>query len=366
MIEGWTLSLPGRSMGVRNKPMTGSFLTPACPSGSSASNTDKVQWLKNNVTGEVSQFTYDTMGRLTNVSAWGGHSWAYTYDANGNRTSVKKDGAVVQTLAYNADNQINSSGYAFDKAGRRTGDPDEGSTTWNALGQSVARAKGANKGSYAYAGYGKGELVQQKDKDSTKGYVWGRSSQAGIPTMEFSSSTTSGSATTSSIIDNDDNGMPINMLSDKQSQYVVFDGLGRMWGTVSDNGQVTSTYEYDPYQQLTNIVYPAAAPTNAAKSQTSQMQAAGADSGSSGSGTPWSTFGLQDEFVKNWWKRGARWHDTSTGTWTSVDPSPASTTPPAPIRTSTLAAIPSTSTTPRAKTGGTLAIGIGIHWKGNG
>ena len=24
--------------------------------------------------------------------------------------------------------------------------------------------------------------------------------------------------------------------------------------------------------------------------------------------------------MKNWWKRGARWHDTSTGTWTSVDP----------------------------------------------
>lgn len=54
----------------------------------------------------------------------------------------------------------------------------------------------------------------------------------------------SGSANATSVIDNDDNGMPINMLSGSESQYVVFDGLGRMWGTVSNNGKVTSTYEY--------------------------------------------------------------------------------------------------------------------------
>lgn len=288
----------------------------ACPTGSSSSNTDKIQWMKNNLTGEVSQFTYDSMGRLTNVSAWGGHSWAYTYDANGNRTSVKKDGATVQTLTYNADNQISSSGYTYDKAGRRTGDPDEGSTTWNALGQTVSRTKAGNTGTYAYAGYGQDEIIQQKDKETTKTYVWGRSSQAGIPTMEYS--TTSGSANATSVIDNDDNGMPINMLSGSESQYVVFDGLGRMWGTVANNGKVTSKYEYDPYQQLTNITYPTS--STITKTQTSQMQAASADSGSSGGGTPWSTFGVQDEAVKNWWKRGARWHDTSTGTWTSVDP----------------------------------------------
>ena len=285
----------------------------------SSANTDKIQYIQDNKNGQkISQLSYDTMGRLTGVTNWGGHTYAYAYDANGNRTSAKKDGVVVQTLAYNADNQVSSAGYTFDKAGRRTGDPDEGSTTWNALGQSVSRKKGANTGTYAYAGYGQDELIQQKDSNTTKTYVWGRSSQAGIPTMEYS--TTSGSANAASVIDNDANGMPINMLSGSQSQYVVLDGLGRMWGTVSDNGQVTSTYEYDPYQQLTNIAYPASSSTTAAKTQTSQMQAASADAGSSGGGTPWSTFGVQDEVVKNWWKRGARWHDTSTGTWTSVDP----------------------------------------------
>lgn len=115
--------------------------------------------------------------------------------------------------------------------------------------------------------------------------------------------------------------MPINMLSGAESQYAVFDGLGRLWGTVSDNGQVTSKYEYDPYQQLISLTYPnrSAPGVSAAKAATSQMQPSAGMSGASG-GTPWATFGVQDEVVKGYWKRGARWHDTATGSWTSVDP----------------------------------------------
>lgn len=137
-----------------------------CPwNTASSANTDKVQYIQDNKNNKaITPLTYDDMGRLTGVSNWAGHSWAYTYDANGNRTSVKKDGATVQTLTYNADNQISSSGYTYDKAGRRTGDPDEGSTTWNALGQSVSHTKGSNTGTYAYAGYGQDEIIQQKDK----------------------------------------------------------------------------------------------------------------------------------------------------------------------------------------------------------
>lgn len=53
---------------------------------------------------------------------------------------------------------------------------------------------------------------------------------------------------------------------------------------------------------------------------TSEMQASTNSGTASGGGTPWSTFGVQDDLVKNWWKRGARWHDTRNGVWTSVDP----------------------------------------------
>ena len=39
----------------------------------------------------------------------------------------------------------------------------------------------------------------------------------------------------------------------------------------------------------------------------------------SGNQTPWATIGIGDGPV-HWWKRGARWNDTYTGTWTTVDP----------------------------------------------
>lgn len=164
-----------------------------------------------------------------------------------------------------------------------------------------------------------GKTIRQSNSTGVKTYVWGRSSQAGIPTLEYSANTQDNST---SIVDNDANGMPIAFASGATSQYVVFDGLGRMWGTVGNTGDVTSKYEYDPYQQLTNITYPAGSPSASTKS-TAEMQASASNSngaGGSGGGTPWSTFGVQDDLVKNWWKRGARWHDTRNGVWTSVDP----------------------------------------------
>ena len=292
----------------------------ACPwNTASSANTDKIQYLTDNKTGVVSQMTYDSLGRLTAVTNWGGHSYAYAYDANGNRTSVTRDGATVQTLTYTADNTISTSGFAYDKAGRRTADPVEGTTGWNALGQSVTRTKAGSTQTSSYAGYGQDELIRQSNSSGVKTYVWGRSSQAGIPTMEYSMNTQDNSP---SVVDNDANGMPINFLSGATSQYVVFDGLGRMWGTVGNTGDVTSKYVYDPYQQLTGITYPAAAssPASSAAKSTSQMQATTSSGGASAGGTPWATFGVQDDLVKNWWKRGARWHDTRNGVWTSGDP----------------------------------------------
>ena len=292
----------------------------ACPwNTASSANTDKIQYLTDNKTGVVSQMTYDSLGRLTAVTNWGGHSYAYAYDANGNRTSVTRDGATVQTLTYTADNTISTSGFAYDKAGRRTADPVEGTTGWNALGQSVTRTKAGSTQTSSYAGYGQDELIRQSNSTGVKTYVWGRSSQAGIPTMEYSMNTQDNSP---SVVDNDANGMPINFLSGATSQYVVFDGLGRMWGTVGNTGDVTSKYVYDPYQQLTGITYPAAAssPASSAAKSTSQMQATTSSGGASAGGTPWATFGVQDDLVKNWWKRGARWHDTRNGVWTSGDP----------------------------------------------
>ena len=143
--------------------------------------------------------------RFSRASNWGGHSYGYAYDANGNRTSVTRDGVTVQTLTYTADNTINSTGFAYDKAGRRTADPVEGTTGWNALGQSVTRARAGSTQTLSYAGYGQDKLIRESNSTGVKTYVWGRSSQAGIPMMEYSMNTQDNSP---SVVDNDANGMP--------------------------------------------------------------------------------------------------------------------------------------------------------------
>lgn len=44
-----------------------------------------------------------------------------------------------------------------------------------------------------------------------------------------------------------------------------------------------------------------------------------ASAAGAGGESPWGTFGIEG-VVSRYWKRGARWNDTFTGTWASVDP----------------------------------------------
>ena len=51
------------------------------------------QWSKDQVSGKVSVYSHDTGNRLTKATNAAGHTYDYGYDADGNRTSVKTDGA---------------------------------------------------------------------------------------------------------------------------------------------------------------------------------------------------------------------------------------------------------------------------------
>lgn len=286
----------------------------ACPWNTATSaNTGLVQYITNNKAGTVIQLGYDTSNRLTSASNWAGHNYAYTYDAVGNRTSTKIDGKTTQSLAFTADNQISTAGFGYDKAGRRTADPKGGSTTWNDAGQSVAQTKGTTTGVLSYAGLGQDELVRQTSGSTVDTYVYGRDSQVGIPTMELAAA----SGAIDTVIDNDAHGQPIDFQEGSSAQYVMYDGTGRMIGTVDAAGYNTSTYHVDPYGALLSIssggtVAPKVATANPDGSSTITASSAGSQS-------PWATFGIEGA-VSRWWKQGARWNDTFTGTWTSADP----------------------------------------------
>lgn len=159
------------------------------------------------------------------------------------------------------------------------------------------------------------------------GYVYGRTNQAGIPRNEM---VTSGSGDPT-LINHDAFGQAIDFVEGTSSQYVIYSGLGNMIGTVASNGATTSVYHNDPYGALLSVTTgpdiaasqpKSGVPTKETLSRlgdSTQSNVSGAVAMASGGESPWGNFGIQG-VVSRYWKRGARWNDTYTGTWTSVDP----------------------------------------------
>ncbi|OMH24348.1 hypothetical protein BKD30_08795, partial [Tersicoccus phoenicis] len=114
-----------------------------CPA-SPAADRGKIQWQKNNLTGQTTTYTYDQAGRLTKAAQAGGTgpvTYTYTYDGRGNRLTSGRTGAGTQSLVFNAANQITTSGYGFDGQGNMTADP-AGTYTYNGADQMIRVTKG--------------------------------------------------------------------------------------------------------------------------------------------------------------------------------------------------------------------------------
>lgn len=88
----------------------------ACPTTSSSTDKDLLQYQTDNLSTQTATFSYDSSNRLTAATNYGGHDYVYAYDKNGNRTSAKVDGTTTQTRGYD-NNLITSTGYGYDAAG---------------------------------------------------------------------------------------------------------------------------------------------------------------------------------------------------------------------------------------------------------
>ncbi len=262
-----------------------------CPAASASTDTGVIKWSTNNLTSARSDYTYDFSNRLTAVSNYNGHSYAYTYDKAGNRLTAKVDGTTTQTLTYNSGNQISSAGYTHDASGNRTAGPNQGTLTYNAAGQTITRTKNSVVTNYAWAGGDQNELVSTNTGTASTSYVYGRSDRNGVPTME---SFTKNGLTT--YLDTDPSGSPIALTTGANVDYYTLDNQGSPVGLTSSAGTVSATYTYDPSGQQT------------------------AATGSSAAANPLRyTQGLLDEQT-GWLKRGVRFHDTTTANWTAQDP----------------------------------------------
>ncbi len=265
---------------------------PTCPSTTTADRS-KIQWVKDNLTGAVTAYTFDKAGRLTRAAVTGGTApitYNYTYDARGNRLTT----TTSQTFTANAANQITTAGYTYDGTGNLTADP-QGAYTYNGAQQMSTVTKGGTVYYYSYAGASQNEVLSET---TPKGYyqlTYGRTDAQGQPIIEQLSK----DSHTAYIEHDPVTGEPLMLRTSAgmESLYIT-DGTGNPTALIAAGNYVSVAYAYDPYgvQTITK---------DAGGNATDQ--------------TPYTfKYGLQDR-TTGWVHDGARWYNPATGRWTQQD-----------------------------------------------
>lgn len=273
---------------------------PTCGSGA-ATDHSKLQWSKDALSGQVTAYSYDGGGRLTGAAQTGGtgaNTYAYTYDANGNRLTATVTGAAPssQTFTANAANQITSTGYSYDGTGNLTADTT-GTNTYNGAEQMTAVTRAGGTYAYTYAGASQNEVLSETTPTHGNfALVYGRTDQQGQPVVE--QVIINGTAT--GYVEHDPvTGQPLMLRTSSgiESLY-VFDGTGNPTALITDYQATAYNYAYDPY----------GVPTLTA--------------GGGGGGAQQNPYlfkgGIQDR-TTGWVHFGARWYDPATGRFTQQD-----------------------------------------------
>lgn len=273
---------------------------PTC-STATGTDTDKLQWERNNLTGQLTAYAYDNAGRLTTATQSGGTSpttWTYTYDARGNRTTATTTGgtSTSQTLTFNAANQITSTGYTYDGAGNLTSDPN-GTYTYNGAQQMTSAIVGADTFDYKYAGTSQVEVLKQQIPFNDLKVVYGRTDQHGNPVIEQTQF-----STLTAYVENDPvTGQPLLLRTSTGGvSLYVYSGTGSPIANLSENGGTSGTTNtYDPYG-LPDI-------TSCSGCDIEFLQ------------NPFMFQGGIRDIATGFYKFGNRWYDPTTGRWTQQD-----------------------------------------------
>ncbi|WP_155855924.1 RHS repeat domain-containing protein [Cellulomonas sp. URHD0024] len=279
---------------------------PTCPTTRSADRS-LVQWSRNNVTGQLTTYTYDSNRRLTGAATTAGTGpggtpipaagYTYAYDVRGNRTSAVVTGASpsTQTRTFNAANQTTTAGFAYDGAGNLTADPTAGTIAYTAGDQMASVTRAGKTYTYTYAGTGNDELLSQTvPSGGTYSYTYGAGGSAKRPVIQ-EIKVSNGTAH----LDNDPTGQPIQIrTSTGQDAMYIYDALGSPVALITNFDVNAFQYAFDPYgiSTLTET--------------------------SGGNGVPQTPFlytgGLVDR-TTGWIKNSARYYNPAEGRWTQGD-----------------------------------------------
>ena len=274
--------------------------TASCASASVAGDTG-LRWSKtDHVAGNTTSYCYEA-NRLTRAATSGGDTWTYTYDVNGNRKTVAKNGTTVQnfTNAFNPGDQLSGTDWSYDGAGNLNKQSDGMTFSYTGSNQlKTATPTGyasGSAGTYTFAGTTQNEMISQTLPGGAQyDYTWGRTDRNDLPLLE---SFTNPSGTT--YLWHDDGGSPLAMRTSSGSiAYYALDGLGSPVALVNSSGVHIASYSYDPYGEITasNLTGNAATDLN-----------------------PYGfTGGLKDR-ATGWVKLGQRFYDVSNGRFTQQD-----------------------------------------------
>ncbi|MCM3780652.1 RHS repeat-associated core domain-containing protein [Microbacterium hydrocarbonoxydans] len=265
-----------------------------------ANDRSKLQWSRDNLTGQVTAYGYDTAGRLLTATQSGGTTpsmYTYTYDARGNRltATVTGAGASTQSLTFNAANQVTNTGFVYDGTGNLTKEP-QAVYTYNGAQQMTKVSNSKGNFDYKYAGTNQVEVLQQESNERDYKLVYGRTNQVGLPIVE---QVQAGDLT--AYIENDPvTGEPLMLRSSSGVETLyVYDGLGSPVAMLTDYSAVAYAYTFDPYG--TAVL---------------------SDEGTGGNGQKQNPFlfkgGIQDR-ATGWVHYGNRWYNTTLGRWTQQD-----------------------------------------------
>ena len=272
---------------------------PTC-STAAATDRDKLQWTKNNLTNQVTAYTYDTSGRVTQVAQSGGSAgnstFAFTYDTRGNRLTQVVTGSnpSTQTLTYNAANQITTAGYSYDGTGNLTATPTA-TYAYNRFQQMTSATTGGVQATYTYAGADQKMVLSETVPNRTYKLGYGKNDANGNPQVTTYTVNGNGAHVYSDPV----TGQALMLTTSTGVNGIyVWDGIGNPVGLLVDFSSNVFSYEYDPYG--------------------AQVLKAGG-TGNGAAQNPYAFKAGINDRASGLVKFGFRWYNPVTGTWTQQD-----------------------------------------------
>jgi RHS repeat-associated protein len=240
--------------------------------------------------GNRTNYRYDLLGRLDlgeERSATGTllNSYAYSYDANSNRTSQTVNG-VTTTYDHNPADQLTRAGtttFSYDANGNELSRSDGRAAVYNPKDQASSMTRpGGSAIPMSYSGTGQSRRVSAGGRTYQNNALGlGREQSAGAFTTYL----------------RDQEGLLLEQRGPSGDHYYLFDGAGSVVAMTDASGNVATTYKYEPFGTLVSSTGTVVNPWRWL----------------AGLGVYW------DEQVQLH-KMGARYYDSTLGRFTQVDP----------------------------------------------